>query len=1409
MSDLGTLLLRLAADAGQFESDLGRAARIAEKRGQEIEKRFKQVGAVIGTAFVAAAGALTTLTKSAIDTADKFALMSQKVGVSVESLSTLTYAAQQSGVQVDQLQGGMVKLAKNASDAAMGVGTAVNGFDALGISVKNADGSLKGTDKLLGEIATQFAKYEDGANKTALAVNLFGRAGAELIPLLNEGAGGIEKLQERAKELGLQISGETAAQADAFNDLLDDLGHLAKGVGNDIAATLLPSLVGFTQGMVNAGVETRKAGSDFGLLKTSVDFLMVAFIKGVEIVQNIGAAFGFLVDVIGRVSTAVQSTGKQFGTYFAGLKHAISGDFSAALGKFDELMSGAVDIGKEFRDGIKASGEALKGSFSANAAEADKKIEALAAGTQALNVQLGAGDKGSGGGGLAPAIRNGAEATAELNKVLADTEKLYKQYMKELLAADEAQIKARRSADELASRFDDQERDLRNEIRLLGLTGEARRKARREIEAENMARDENGVVIREQANEFEALLEQYDRAAESSAQAEAFQSAWTGAIGNIATAFGDWVVNGFKDFSSFVDNVKNTFKRMIADLIAQMVQSGLMRMVAGLFGGGFSGAAAASSGGGFNLSSLTSLFGGGGSGGMGGMFSSAMPWLAAAGAAYAGYNMHQGQSAGTRLGAAATYGTLGYVGGTVALGAGLGAAGAATGAGLGAAAGGAATGAMGAAAAIPIVGWVLAAIAAVDWATGGRVMGTDYRPERYNSTIGVGENGAIGRASVDEWRYTNASIFGWIGGGLGDRRSRTRNLTPPDELTRAAEQFYQTQIDVAKEAARRFKAEVGPLIEGTWTQVLGFTKKGKRDEKKDKTFAEIMGRRYEGISQEEFAMRMSGFQLLSQIANNLTAAQIGEGGFTFNPRATAGPGRPGNREFRDIFEDTGEIGEGLSEAESAWQASLDAIMSIAAQWDDNAEMFAQGAEFLLAAAVDIHNGAGLLGEGTLAEITELVQDLGVGAETLGQTYARLVAQTGMLESALQMMGVSLDLGREEFVLFANDISEAAGGIERASQLWDGYFNRFYTETERAALALDRVTTHATTAFEEIGLSVEDFTGSEGLEAFRTLFESTMPSLTAAQVVAWLQAAEALGLVIDATAFYNQALLESAGTIVTAAATMSAAMSELDRVIGDMDNIIPGGGGLPISPGAGSGGPGGLPGPDPRDADYGSTPMDPVFAEFMRWFEERIRNILNPPAAPPIGGGSGDPSPAPGPGDIDREIERRYQMELDWLHRLMRLQDSLLLDPQLSTLTPAEMLAEAERQYEAALAGAAAGDEHSREIFEAAERNYLGQARSFWGSSDPYTAIFNRVRGDNQSLIDASPVRAAANIVASELTAAASLTELKGLREDSEDQTEALVLAIADLQAEARASRALQSQMVSELRRLTQSGRVGS
>src|SRR5690606_9583803 len=182
---------------------MDRAARAADKKLSDIERRANQVGFAIGAAISAAGTALAYMVKQSINNMDSLTKLAQSVGSTTQELSALTYAADLSGVSQESLGTALVRLSKNASDAAQGVGEARKGFDALGISVKNADGTLKSSGDLLIEVAGKFAQYKDGAEKTALAVALFGRAGAQLIPLLNSGADGLRELTDEAEELGL------------------------------------------------------------------------------------------------------------------------------------------------------------------------------------------------------------------------------------------------------------------------------------------------------------------------------------------------------------------------------------------------------------------------------------------------------------------------------------------------------------------------------------------------------------------------------------------------------------------------------------------------------------------------------------------------------------------------------------------------------------------------------------------------------------------------------------------------------------------------------------------------------------------------------------------------------------------------------------------------------------------------------------------------------------------------------------------------------------------------------------------------------------------------------------------------------------------------------------------------------
>lgn len=221
-------------------------------------------GLGIGGAITGAG--LAAFVKSSIDAADEMGKLSQRVGVGTEALSALNYAASLSDVSTESMANGLKKLAVNAADTAKGTGEARDAFAALGINVKDSTGNLKGADVLMGEVAAQFAQFEDGAAKTALAVKLFGKAGADLIPMLNAGAQGLADMRAEAERLGIIISPEQAKAAEEFNDSLTRMESRAKGVGFAMSGPLLEGMNGVLERWSRAAELSGKGYNFFDLL---------------------------------------------------------------------------------------------------------------------------------------------------------------------------------------------------------------------------------------------------------------------------------------------------------------------------------------------------------------------------------------------------------------------------------------------------------------------------------------------------------------------------------------------------------------------------------------------------------------------------------------------------------------------------------------------------------------------------------------------------------------------------------------------------------------------------------------------------------------------------------------------------------------------------------------------------------------------------------------------------------------------------------------------------------------------------------------------------------------------------------------------------------------------------------------
>lgn len=193
--------------------------------------------------------------KNTIDAADNIAKLAQGTGLSIEDLSSLEHAATLSGASLESLS----KAAKGVSIAALEAGngllTYTRIFDDLNVQYKNADGTLRGTKEIILDVADSMKGMTDITKRNALAVRLFGRAGQELIPLLVQGSEGIRAMQQEARDLGLELSTETAQAAEQFNDDLVRLKGAAAGAGIALTKDLLPSLTNISTAMAEAAKE--------------------------------------------------------------------------------------------------------------------------------------------------------------------------------------------------------------------------------------------------------------------------------------------------------------------------------------------------------------------------------------------------------------------------------------------------------------------------------------------------------------------------------------------------------------------------------------------------------------------------------------------------------------------------------------------------------------------------------------------------------------------------------------------------------------------------------------------------------------------------------------------------------------------------------------------------------------------------------------------------------------------------------------------------------------------------------------------------------------------------------------------------------------------------------------------------
>jgi hypothetical protein len=300
------------------DSRLVKGLNDASKRLDAFGKGLQGIGtkmAMLGAGVVAPlAGAAKRFADMGSDMVD----MSQRTGVSVEALSELGFAAEQSGADMGTLEGSLKKMQKMLFEAASGSQSAQETLASLGLSV--AQLSKLSPDEQFKAIADRMSQITDPTLKTATAMAIFGKSGTQLLPMLSSGAQGIEELQQQARDLGLTMATEDAQAAEAFGDRIDVLWKVLKKTVFTIGSALEPVL----SAMIDSTVRIVVSISDW--IKNNKDLIVTVFKVGMAIAAGGAAivALGTAVAGIGTVLGAAATVLTGVGTAFAFLGTAIA-----------------------------------------------------------------------------------------------------------------------------------------------------------------------------------------------------------------------------------------------------------------------------------------------------------------------------------------------------------------------------------------------------------------------------------------------------------------------------------------------------------------------------------------------------------------------------------------------------------------------------------------------------------------------------------------------------------------------------------------------------------------------------------------------------------------------------------------------------------------------------------------------------------------------------------------------------------------------------------------------------------------------------------------------------------------------------------------------------------------------------
>lgn len=406
-----------------FKADttpLTEAEKKAKEAAEKSSKAWEKFGSTIrnvGAIALGAGGGLLALVERSAASAAKIDDLAKRTGAATRDLQRLGFAAQQSGSSMEVVADALRNLDRALVKGAKDSGPAAEALRALGLTTTELI-DLPAEAKF-NRIADAIAKVENPALQTKIAMDLFGGAGAELVPVLDEGSAGIKALGDQAEKLGIVLGDDAVKAAADFDDQMGALKGQLAAVGRNIGLEMLPVIQSMIKhwrewgvavgafGVALAGLKLVQLPGQIGLAANSMATLAARTAGATTAALALGVALGTALDQALGLSDALAGVNQEQGSRQAAFLGALTEDERTRL----EAATARRDRANEQAQGL-AGGSAFGDLARADAAAAQREIDAIQAG--AAGRQRGSEGLGSSREGVTKFVERGkGEAAIE------------------------------------------------------------------------------------------------------------------------------------------------------------------------------------------------------------------------------------------------------------------------------------------------------------------------------------------------------------------------------------------------------------------------------------------------------------------------------------------------------------------------------------------------------------------------------------------------------------------------------------------------------------------------------------------------------------------------------------------------------------------------------------------------------------------------------------------------------------------------------------------------------------------------------------------------------------------------------------------------------------------------------------